>query len=69
MTIDQNGQGDQQKGDSQGKPNQPKKQENKIPEEAENTILRDIENRERETARRILNKRANSMPQSNEKDW
>ena len=49
--------------------NRTKKQENKIPEEAENTILRDIENRERETARRILNKRANSMPQSNEKDW
>ena len=65
----QNGKGDDKNGSEKGKSNQPKKQDNKIPEEAEKMILRDIENKERETARRILNKRANSMPQSNEKDW
>lgn len=64
----QDGKGDDQKGKDQGKPTQPK-EENKIPREAERQILKDIENREKETARRILNKKSNSMPQSKEKDW
>jgi len=62
------GQGNQQNGQNQGKQNQ-QKQENKIPDDVEKSILRDMENREKETARRILNKNANSVPQSNEKDW
>ncbi|WP_417431283.1 tetratricopeptide repeat protein [Halpernia sp.] len=51
--------------------NQPNKKTNEknIPEDLEKAILERSENKERETARRILNKNANSMPQSNEKDW
>lgn len=42
---------------------------NKMPKELEKAILNRSENNERETARRILNKNADAMPQSNEKDW
>lgn len=43
--------------------------DNKIPKDLEKAILERSENKERETARRILNKNADAMPQSNEKDW
>lgn len=51
--------------------NQPDKKndEGKMPKDLENAILNRAENQERETAKRILNKDTNSMPQSNEKDW
>lgn len=67
-----NGKGNQQKGKGedgdQQKPQKPE-QGNKIPKDIENAIMDRVENKERETAKRILNKDANSMPQSNEKDW
>lgn len=51
--------------------NQPDKKNDagKMPKDLENAILNRVDNQERETAKRILNKNANSMPQSNEKDW
>lgn len=48
---------------------QPKENGNKIPKDIENAILNKVQDKEKETARRILNKNANSIPQSNEKDW
>lgn len=42
---------------------------NNIPKDLEKQILDRTSNKERETAQRILNKNANSSPQSNEKDW
>jgi len=66
------GKGKQEKGKGedgdQKKPQQPE-QGNRIPKDIENAIMDRVENKERETAKRILNKDANSMPQSNEKDW
>ena len=40
-----------------------------MPKELENAILNKIGDKEKETAKRILNKDSYSMPQSNEKDW
>jgi tetratricopeptide (TPR) repeat protein len=78
-------QNDDQKGDSkqdqgQGKQNQGKSpqgnnpeqtpnNEGKIPKDLENQILDKVSEKEKETARRILNKNSYSMPESNEKDW
>ncbi len=65
------GNGEQNKG--QGKGNDPNKNndnsEDQMPKDLENAILNRVENKERETAKRILNKNSYSMPQSNEKDW
>ncbi|WP_332020603.1 tetratricopeptide repeat protein [Kaistella sp.] len=67
----QSGQGQQNKGEGEG--DDPKKNKNdnsgKLPKDLENSILNRVENKERETAKRILNKNSYSMPQSNEKDW
>lgn len=67
----QAGSGKQNKG--QGEGNDPNQNENdnsgKLPTDLENSILNRVENKERETAKRILNKDSYSMPQSNEKDW
>ena len=40
-----------------------------MPIDLEDAILNRVGNKERETAKRILNKNSYSMPQSNEKDW
>lgn len=40
-----------------------------MPDDLRKAILNRVENKERETAKRILNKNAYSMPESNEKDW
>jgi Ca-activated chloride channel family protein len=65
-----NDKGDDQKGDA---PTENKKKEedgkNSIPKDLENAILNRASNKERETARRILNKNSNSVPLSNDKDW
>lgn len=61
----ENGEGSDDKQSTQ----QPKEGGNKIPKDIENAILNKVQDREKETARRILNKNANSIPQSNEKDW
>ncbi|MBQ0152868.1 MAG: tetratricopeptide repeat protein [Chryseobacterium sp.] len=64
------GNGQKQQGDSQnGKPDPNKQNDGKMPKELENAILNKIGDKEKETAKRILNKDSYSMPQSNEKDW
>lgn len=64
------GQGQQNKGDGQGNdPNRNQNNEGKIPKGLENQILNKVSDKEKETARRILNKNSYSMPESNEKDW
>lgn len=51
--------------------NNPGKKPNpgKMPKELEKALLERTENKEHETAQKILNKNTNLMPQSNEKDW
>ncbi|WP_228434725.1 tetratricopeptide repeat protein [Chryseobacterium defluvii] len=65
------GNGQQNKGESpQGNnPDQNQNNEGKMPKDLENAILNKVSEKEKETARRILNKNSYSMPQSNEKDW
>ena len=67
----QSGSGQKNKGEGDGNdPNKSKgENEGKMPKDLENSILNRVENKERETAKRILNKNSYSMPQSNEKDW
>ncbi|WP_419870289.1 tetratricopeptide repeat protein [Chryseobacterium sp. CT-SW4] len=65
------GTGQQNEGESpQGKdPDPDKNNQGNMPKELENAILNKISEKEKETARRILNKNSYSMPESNEKDW
>jgi tetratricopeptide (TPR) repeat protein len=65
------GNGQQNKGESQqgNNPEQNQNNEGKMPKDLENAILNKVSEKEKETARRILNKNSYSMPQSNEKDW
>lgn len=64
------GKGQQNKGEGQGNnPDQNKNNEGKIPKDLEKAILDKVSDKEKETARRILNKNSYSMPESNEKDW
>ncbi|ACU08298.1 BatC [Flavobacteriaceae bacterium 3519-10] len=67
----QNGSGQKNKGEGEGDDPNKNKNDNsgKMPKDLENSILNRVENKERETAKRILNKNSYSMPQSNEKDW
>lgn len=62
-----------QDNEGKGEGDKPNDQQNdnsgKLPKDLEKSLLNRIENRERETATRILNKNSYSMPQSNEKDW
>lgn len=67
------GNGNQNKG-SGDKGNDPNSQKNNnngsnMPKDLENSIWNRVGNKERETARRILNKDGYSTPRSNEKDW
>jgi len=66
------GSGQQEKGKS-NEGNTPKQDQNegegKMPKNLENAILDKVNEKEKETARRILNKNSYSTPQSNEKDW
>ncbi|WP_238585036.1 tetratricopeptide repeat protein [Chryseobacterium sp. Leaf201] len=64
------GQGQQNQGKGQGNdPNQKSDNETRIPKGLENQILNKVSDKEKETAKRILNKNSYSMPESNEKDW
>lgn len=65
----QSGSGQKNKG--QGDEQDPNKNENdgKMPSDLEKSIMNRVENKEKETAKRILNKNSYSTPQSNEKDW
>ncbi|MGE8430954.1 MULTISPECIES: tetratricopeptide repeat protein [Chryseobacterium] len=64
-----NGQQNEGKSDQGNNPQQNQNNEGKIPKNVENAILDKINEKEKETARRILNKNSYSMPESNEKDW
>lgn len=50
-------------------PNPNKNNEGKMPKELQNAILDKVGEKEKETAKRILNKNSFSLPPSNEKDW
>lgn len=65
----QNGQNG--KGNSGQNPNENKNENNgsNMPKNVEKALLNRAGDKERETAKRILNKDAYSTPQSNEKDW
>lgn len=68
----QNGSGQQNKGDGEGEDdneNNNRTNQSGMPKDLENSIMNRVENKERETAKRILNKNSYSMPESNEKDW
>ena len=63
----QKNQGEDPKGNN---PDQNKNNEgNRMPKDLEKAILDKVSEKEKQTARRILNKNSYSMPQSNEKDW
>ncbi|PWN70610.1 aerotolerance regulator BatC [Chryseobacterium phosphatilyticum] len=64
-----NGQQNEGKSDQGNNPQQNPNNEGKMPKNLENAILDKINEKEKETARRILNKNSYSMPESNEKDW
>lgn len=64
-----NGQQNEGKSDQGNSPKQSPQNEGRIPKNLENAILDKVNEKEKETARRILNKDSYSMPQSNEKDW
>jgi tetratricopeptide (TPR) repeat protein len=65
------GSGQQNEGESEqgNTPKQNQDNEGKMPKNLENAILDKVNEKEKETARKILNKNSYSMPQSNEKDW
>ena len=65
------GQGQKNEGESPegDQPDKDKNNQGKMPKDLENSILNKVSEKEKETARRILNKNSYSMPQSNEKDW
>jgi len=65
------GNGPQNEGKSDQGDNSKQNQNNegRMPKNLENAILDKINEKEKETARRILNKNSYSMPESNEKDW
>ena len=62
----QNNEGESSEGD---KPDKDKNNQGKMPKDIENAILNKVGEKEKETAKRILNKNSYSLPPSNEKDW
>ncbi len=64
-----NGQTPEQKGDGNNKSQNPKDSDGSMPKDLQDAILNRVSNKERETARRILNKNSYSTPESNDKDW
>jgi Ca-activated chloride channel family protein len=58
---------------NKGEGDNPKNSENdnpgKMPSDLEKSLLDRVENKERETAKKLLNKNSYSTPESNEKDW
>jgi len=63
------GNGQKNKGDDPNNPDSNKNNQGKMPKDLENAILNKVSEKEKETAKRILNKDSYSMPESNEKDW
>lgn len=64
-----NGNGEENKGDDADGQNKKEDERGKLPKDLQDAILNRATNKEQETAKRILNKNAYSMPESNEKDW
>lgn len=64
-----NGQQNEGKSDQGNTPKPNQNEDGKMPKNLENAILDKVNEKEKETARRILNKNSYSMPESNEKDW
>jgi len=62
----QKNEGESPEGDN---PDKDKNNQGKMPKDLENAILNKVGEKEKETAKRILNKNSYSLPQSNEKDW
>jgi len=62
----QQNEGKSEQGDT---PKQNQDNEGKMPKNLENAILDKVNEKEKETARKILNRNSYSVPQSNEKDW
>lgn len=65
----QAGNGQKNKGEDEGEDPNKNGNDGKMPDDLEKSIMNRVENKERETAKRILNKNSYSTPQSNEKDW
>lgn len=67
----QQGGGENQQNEGKGSDNQSSGQKNSgnLPKGTQDAILNRASEKERETAKRILNKNSYSMPESNEKDW
>lgn len=65
----QSGSGEKNKGEGEGKDPNKKDNSDKMPADLEKSLMDRVGIKERETAKRILNKNSYSMPQSNEKDW
>ena len=67
----QQGGGQSQQNDGEGNDNSQNGQKNtgNMPRGMKDAIINRASEKERETARRILNKNSYSMPESNEKDW
>ncbi|WP_080780070.1 tetratricopeptide repeat protein [Chryseobacterium phocaeense] len=63
------GQQNEGKSDKGDTPKDNQNDEGKLPKNLENAILDKVSEKEKETARKILNKNSYSVPQSNEKDW
>lgn len=63
-----NGQGNQQQNNGQGNAGE-RQGRGTMPKGEQDAIINRASNRERETAKRILNKNSYSIPESNEKDW
>ncbi|WP_228411629.1 tetratricopeptide repeat protein [Chryseobacterium sp.] len=64
------GNGDEQKGNGDGEnPDKNQNPRNSMPKELQDALLNRVANKERETAKRILNKGSYSVPESNAKDW
>lgn len=65
------GEGQKNEGNSPegNQPDPNKNNQGKMPKDLQNAILDKVGEKEKETAKRILNKNSYSLPQSNEKDW
>lgn len=68
--LENKGQGNQgMKPNLQNKNNENQQNKNELPKDLQQLILQRSANQERETARTLQNRKAYSVPQSNEKDW
>ena len=67
--VENQGKGSQGKLPNQQNNNQNQQNSNQLPKDLQQLILQRSANQERETARNLQNKKAYSMPESNEKDW